>query len=52
MTEEVRAYRTGQGVPLAGTYLCQSGAKAQFTDQDKFPVCPVSNKDTYWEHEE
>lgn len=49
--KQLREYRTGQGVPITGTYICQSGAKANFTKDDTFPQCPTSRKDTYWKRE-
>jgi len=51
VAKEYREYRTGQGVPAAGTYICQSGAKAELSENDHFPVCPVSNEETYWKHD-
>ncbi|MEC5425205.1 hypothetical protein QGM71_17100 [Virgibacillus sp. C22-A2] len=52
MDEHNRQYRTGQGVPKKGEYLCQSGKRVTFKDNDEFPVCPVSGEDTFWKHEE
>jgi hypothetical protein len=49
--KELREYRTGQGVPVEGSYTCQSGKKAILNKGDIFPQCPVSNQDTYWEHD-
>jgi hypothetical protein len=49
--KELREYRTGQGVPVEGSYICQSGAKATLKKDDIFPQCPVSNQDTHWEHD-
>jgi hypothetical protein len=51
MAETSREYRTGQGVPENGQYMCQSGEKATFKANEKFPTCPVSNKETYWKHD-
>ncbi|MEQ6377073.1 hypothetical protein RZN22_08365 [Bacillaceae bacterium S4-13-58] len=45
-----REYRTGQGVPAKGEYICQSGERARFEQNEKFPVCPISGKDTTWTH--
>ncbi|WP_169750792.1 hypothetical protein [Ornithinibacillus contaminans] len=51
MEKDYREYRTGQGVPKSGSYICQSGAKANMNKDDKFPVCPDSGQDTYWQHD-
>ncbi|WP_169749112.1 hypothetical protein [Ornithinibacillus californiensis] len=51
MEKNLSEYRTGQGVPVEGTYICQSGAKATLNKEDLFPQCPVSNQDTYWNHD-
>lgn len=50
MDEQYREYRTGQGVPVSGEYICQSGKKATLNANDKFPACPVSGKETTWTH--
>lgn len=47
---DLREYRTGQGVPLSGSYMCQSGATAKLSKDEAFPQCPVSKEDTYWKH--
>ncbi|WP_179107210.1 hypothetical protein [Sediminibacillus massiliensis] len=52
MTEQSREYRTGQGVPKTGNYLCQSGEMSTLKKDESFPSCPVSGKETYWKHEE
>ncbi|MFZ3579854.1 hypothetical protein [Virgibacillus sp. DJP39] len=49
--EKYRKYRTGQGVPVEGEYICQSGKRAKLNIRDNFPVCPLSNKETTWTHE-
>lgn len=51
MDKDYREYRTGQGVPASGTYTCQSGAKAELSEKDYFPLCPVSGEETYWKHD-
>ncbi|WP_194841297.1 hypothetical protein [Salinibacillus xinjiangensis] len=51
MEEDYREYRTGQGVPASGEYICQSGKKAEFNENDTFPVCPVSGEETTWKHD-
>lgn len=51
MAENNREYRTGQGVPKTGEYICQSGKRAKFNANEDFPACPVSNEETYWKHE-
>ncbi|WP_010098705.1 hypothetical protein [Ornithinibacillus scapharcae] len=51
MDKQLREYRTGQGVPITGNYICQSGAKAKFSKDDTFPQCPKSSEDTYWKHD-
>ncbi|WP_185959660.1 hypothetical protein [Lentibacillus cibarius] len=51
MDERYREFRTGQGVPKEGTYICQSGEKAKLSEQDEFPVCPISGNETYWKHD-
>ncbi|WP_404450585.1 hypothetical protein LG329_09510 [Virgibacillus necropolis] len=48
--KEYREYRTGQGVPMTGEYLCQSGKKATLNEKEEFPACPVSNQETTWTH--
>ncbi|MFS0672179.1 hypothetical protein [Ornithinibacillus sp. 179-J 7C1 HS] len=50
MEKEFREYRTGQGVPVSGSYICQSGVSAKLNKDESFPRCPVSKKDTYWQH--
>ncbi|WP_407269797.1 hypothetical protein [Radiobacillus sp. PE A8.2] len=50
MADTYREYRTGQGVPATGDYICQSGKKATLNEKEHFPACPVSGKDTYWKH--
>jgi|GEM_PF-2882961 len=50
MKDNEREYRTGQGVPVSGEYLCQSGAKARLGENDTFPVCPVTNDESTWTH--
>ncbi|WP_186578918.1 hypothetical protein [Aquibacillus kalidii] len=52
MNNNYREYRTGQGVPESGHYICQSGKKAKLNKDDKFPACPVSGNETHWTHEE
>lgn len=52
MSENTREYRTGQGVPQNGQYICQSGAKATFDKNEKFPVCPISGEEATWTHED
>lgn len=52
MDENYRKYRTGQGVPLTGEYICQSGKKAKLNKDDDFPACPVSDEETTWTHED
>ncbi|MBB6451955.1 D-lyxose ketol-isomerase [Salirhabdus euzebyi] len=51
MSDEKRQYRTGQGVPIKGEYRCQSGEKVHLQPGENFPMCPVSEKETYWTHE-
>lgn len=51
MDKQYRPYRTGQGVPETGDYICQSGKKAKLNEKDEFPVCPVSGNETTWKHE-
>lgn len=51
MTEEYREYRTGQGVPAEGYYMCQSGEKTKLNKDEKFPACPVNGDETTWKHE-
>jgi hypothetical protein len=51
MEKEYREYRTGQGVPKTGAYICQSGKKASIKKGENFPECPISGQDTYWKHE-
>ncbi|GAA0480050.1 hypothetical protein GCM10008986_00680 [Salinibacillus aidingensis] len=51
MAEETREYRTGQGVPLTGEYICQSGEIAKLNENDSFPRCPVTGQETTWKHE-
>ncbi|SET34636.1 hypothetical protein SAMN05421676_104119 [Salinibacillus kushneri] len=51
MTEEYREYRTGQGVPLTGEYICQSGEIAKLNENDTFPKCPITGSETTWKHE-
>ncbi|MEN2767411.1 hypothetical protein [Ornithinibacillus xuwenensis] len=51
MENKYREYRTGQGVPKAGAYICQSGKKASMNKGENFPECPISGQDTYWKHE-
>ncbi|WP_205520142.1 hypothetical protein [Virgibacillus doumboii] len=50
MEDQFREYRTGQGVPASGDYICQSGEKAKLLENDDFPVCPISGKETTWKH--
>ncbi len=50
LDRDLREYRTGQGVPLSGSYMCQSGATAKLSKNEVFPQCPVSKEDTYWKH--
>ncbi|UOQ92101.1 hypothetical protein MUO14_16585 [Halobacillus shinanisalinarum] len=52
MDENYREYRTGQGVPKTGEYLCQSGERVKFNDNEDFPVCPVSGEETTWKHDD
>ncbi|WP_176481867.1 hypothetical protein [Paucisalibacillus globulus] len=51
MEKEFREYRTGQGVPVSGSYICQSGEKSSLNKNDTFPQCPISGQDTYWKHQ-
>jgi hypothetical protein len=51
MPENVREYRTGQGVPKSGEYLCQSGERVKLKADQEFPVCPISGEDTTWKDE-
>lgn len=50
MEKEERVYRTGQGIPVSGQYMCQSGIRKKLNKDDVFPVCPVSGNETNWEH--
>ncbi|MFD2046531.1 YjzC family protein [Ornithinibacillus salinisoli] len=50
--QETREYRTGQGVPATGHYLCQSGKTVKISKGEKFPSCPVSSKETTWTHDQ
>ncbi|MFC7062087.1 hypothetical protein [Halobacillus seohaensis] len=50
--ENYREYRTGQGVPETGEYLCQSGEKAKLNKDENFPSCPISDKETTWKPED
>ncbi|MFC2947058.1 hypothetical protein [Virgibacillus sediminis] len=52
MREGYREYRTGQGVPHDGEFICQSGKKATLSKDDTFPSCPVSGSETTWKHKE
>ncbi|UOR11889.1 hypothetical protein [Halobacillus amylolyticus] len=52
MDDDYREYRTGQGVPEKGEYLCQSGERVRFNENEEFPVCPVSGEETTWKHED
>ncbi|MGY0694438.1 hypothetical protein ACW2QC_16935 [Virgibacillus sp. FSP13] len=52
MDENYREYRTGQGVPVNGEYICQSGKRVTFSEDEDFPVCPISGKETTWKHED
>ncbi len=51
LEKEFREYRTGQGVPVSGSYICQSGEKSSLNKNDTFPQCPISGQDTYWKHQ-
>ncbi|MFD1040121.1 hypothetical protein ACFQ3N_17245 [Virgibacillus byunsanensis] len=51
MDHKNREYRTGQGVPEAGEYICQSGKRGNFKEKEAFPVCPVSGEETYWKQD-
>jgi hypothetical protein len=44
-------YRTGQGVPKEGEYVCQSGERVTLRSEEDFPMCPVSGKETTWKRE-
>ncbi|MDY0395707.1 hypothetical protein ACFSMW_19790 [Virgibacillus halophilus] len=50
MEKKERVYRTGQGIPVSGEYICQSGVRKTFKEDGLFPVCPTSGKETHWEH--
>ncbi|MCP8617655.1 hypothetical protein [Salirhabdus salicampi] len=52
MPEQMRQYRTGQGVPKKGKYICQSGRRVELRENETFPYCPVSKEETSWVHEE
>ncbi|WP_172840523.1 hypothetical protein [Virgibacillus phasianinus] len=52
MGKNYREYRTGQGVPETGKYICQSGKTAKLNENEDFPACPVSDEETTWTHEE
>lgn len=52
MGEHYDKYRTGQGVPVGGEYLCQSGKKVTFNKGEDFPMCPVTGEETTWTHED
>ncbi|MFC3038739.1 hypothetical protein ACFOGI_00540 [Virgibacillus xinjiangensis] len=49
--EDYREYRTGQGVPHDGEFICQSGKKATLAKHETFPSCPVSGNETTWKPE-
>ncbi|MDL4843153.1 hypothetical protein [Aquibacillus rhizosphaerae] len=51
MAEREQMYRTGQGVPINGEYVCQSGERRKFTEKDEFPSYPVSGQETTWHWE-
>ncbi|WP_170937603.1 hypothetical protein [Terribacillus saccharophilus] len=51
MSNDTREYRTGQGVPQTGVYICQSGERVEINKDDVFPACPVKGKKTTWKHE-
>ncbi|MFC4559033.1 hypothetical protein ACFO3D_12605 [Virgibacillus kekensis] len=48
MEENFREYRTGQGVPEKGQYICQSGKRAILNKDEDFPACPVTGDETTW----
>ncbi|GIO25908.1 hypothetical protein J43TS3_05190 [Ornithinibacillus bavariensis] len=48
---EYREYRTGQGVPVSGSYICQSGKRTKLRKDDTFPACPDSGNETFWKHD-
>jgi hypothetical protein len=48
---ELREYRTGQGVPISGSYICQSGKRAKLSKDETFPKCPDSGNETFWKHD-
>lgn len=52
MDKEYREYRTGQGVPEKGEYICQSGEKAKLNEDENFPACPVNGNETTWKHDD
>lgn len=51
MVQSNREFRTGQGVPDKGEYVCQSGERATFNKNESFPVCPISGNETTWKRE-
>lgn len=52
LSNDTREYRTGQGVPQTGVYICQSGERVEIKENDVFPVCPTKGEETTWKHEE
>jgi hypothetical protein len=52
LSNDTREYRTGQGVPQTGVYICQSGERVEIKENDVFPVCPAKGEETTWKHEE
>lgn len=52
MEDNYREYRTGQGVPESGQYICQTGKTAKLSEKDDFPSCPVSGDETFWKRDD
>jgi hypothetical protein len=42
-------FETGERAIDSGKYVCKAGISKAIMQHEKFPVCPISHRDTTWE---
>jgi hypothetical protein len=42
-------FETGESAMESGKYVCTAGISKTFNKGDRFPVCPISHRNTTWE---
>ncbi|GAB3061365.1 hypothetical protein [Virgibacillus ainsalahensis] len=52
MDKKHREFRTGQGVPETGQFICQSGERVTLDKNEEFPACPITGDETTWKNED